>query len=772
MTMNPSALTQIACHEVGSLLDRFPDVEVLSLDCFDTLLWRRGQAPKDVFCDLKLAGGAIQRRMGAEGKARSARGGEVSLDEIYRMLMPSADDDTRFAAMQAELDAEAAHCYPFEPVVQLLEDAKARGLMTMIVSDTYLNAGQLIDLIERAGGERAISLIDNIFCSSEYGVPKAGGLFKPVLDHLGITPSKILHLGDNRVADHESPRKLGIHGVHMRQFTHLQETQLRLEAAAATLADPAVRGAKPALQPHRTALASRPEMDDAGALGFDVIGPVLTAFDRWLEIEEAKLATETGRPVKTVYLLRDGHLPGLVREARSGAKPIYASISRFTARRGGLADPTALERYLESERHERFQIHADQLLLTARECKDMGDHLAAMRRYLRQPEMVAKVQKRGSLFLDRIIKHLRRAGVERGDAVMFVDLGYNGTVQNEIAALLSERADLHVAGRYLLLREVDCSGLNKAGFISTDHYDDAFLLALTRSISALEQLVTSGLGTVTDYRDDGRGIFSAARDHKRQQQVRGDVQAACVEYARIASGGDLGAERQAAAASLTRFLFLPSAAENDLLGTFAHDVNLGTRDKNKLLDSNTAKQDLRRNGLRYAGTTDRLFPAAELCGERFDLALANFAQQRFGLELRDADVRRNALAVPCIVANGNDQALVDLEAWPTHDGFFKVTVPLGTGGLQAGILLGRIARHVEIDSVMLTTVKGIEFEPTDRVQPLAPVYDGVERLSDTLVACSAAGLMLISAPATREPVAAEVVFRPIGTPAIELRLAA
>ena len=124
-----------------------------------------------------------------------------------------------------------------------------------------------------------------------------------------------------------------------------------------------------------------------------------------------------------------------------------------------------------------------------------------------------------------------------------------------------------------------------------------------------------------------------------------------------------------------------------MLATFAHDVNLGTRDTNKLLDSNTAKQDLRRNGLRYVGTTDRLFPSAELCGERFDLALAHFAQQRFALELRDADVRRNALVVPCIVASGTDQALVDLEAWPTHDGFFKMTVPAGewriTGGRSA-----------------------------------------------------------------------------------------
>ncbi len=396
MIMNPLELTQIACHQIGSLLDRFPDARVLSLDCFDTLLWRRGQAPKDVFCDLKIAGGAAQRRMAAEAKARIARGCEVTLDEIYRMLMPGADDDARYAAMQVELDAEAQHCYAYEPIVRLLEVARARGMMTMIVSDTYLNAGQLIDLIERAGGDRVIGLIDNIFCSSDYGMPKAGGLFAPVLDQIGIAAGHILHLGDNRVADHDAPRKLGIQGIHMRQFTHAQEAQLRLEAAAATFADPAVRGAKPALQLHRPVLASRPDMDAAGALGFDVIGPVLTGFDRWLEGEEARLAAQTGRPVKTVYLLRDGHLPGLVRETRSGTKPLYASISRFTARRGGLADPAALDRYIDGERHKRFAVHADQLLLSPRERKEMGDTLEAMADYLRQAEIRAKIQKRGA----------------------------------------------------------------------------------------------------------------------------------------------------------------------------------------------------------------------------------------------------------------------------------------------------------------------------------------------------------------------------------------
>ena len=40
-----------------------PAPAILSLDCFDTLLWRDTQAPRDVFADLAFAGGAVEPRI-------------------------------------------------------------------------------------------------------------------------------------------------------------------------------------------------------------------------------------------------------------------------------------------------------------------------------------------------------------------------------------------------------------------------------------------------------------------------------------------------------------------------------------------------------------------------------------------------------------------------------------------------------------------------------------------------------------------------------------
>ena len=116
-------------HEIAHLLDRFPQAQCLSLDCFDTLLWRDCHAPADLFA--VLPGLTKGQRADAERRARKAgslagKGTEVSIAQIYARLMPNADHAVRQAAIAAELEAEARHCYAFAPTVELMRAARAR----------------------------------------------------------------------------------------------------------------------------------------------------------------------------------------------------------------------------------------------------------------------------------------------------------------------------------------------------------------------------------------------------------------------------------------------------------------------------------------------------------------------------------------------------------------------------------------------------------------------------------------------------------------------
>ena len=162
-------------HEMPRALDRAPDtLKVLSLDCFDTLLWRDCYAPSDVFAGLtNLTTG---QRMVSETYARKAQAvlhnrSEVGLDAIYEQALPNADRSVRTRLAEEEIALEARTCFGFAPTVELMRTAKARGLKVIIVSDTYLSSKQLTHLIQKAAGDEVISLIDRVFSSSDFSMP-------------------------------------------------------------------------------------------------------------------------------------------------------------------------------------------------------------------------------------------------------------------------------------------------------------------------------------------------------------------------------------------------------------------------------------------------------------------------------------------------------------------------------------------------------------------------------------------------------------------------
>src|SRR5690606_24600460 len=150
--------------------------------------------------------------------------------------------------------AEARHCFAFAPTVKLMQAAKAKGLKVVIVSDTYLSADQLLGLIAQSAGEDIAALIDQVFCSCQYGKSKAGGLYQDVLRKLKIEPGSILHIGDNRRADVEGVARFGVHTAHLLQFSESSVQRLRLEAAVDGIVHAATPNAVSCPLPHRAAL--------------------------------------------------------------------------------------------------------------------------------------------------------------------------------------------------------------------------------------------------------------------------------------------------------------------------------------------------------------------------------------------------------------------------------------------------------------------------------------------------------------------------------------
>lgn len=773
--------------ELATLLDRAPEgVEILSLDCFDTLLWRNVNAPGDVFADLPIAG-ATWLRPRAEGTARRhARFAEdrheVTIEEVYRAMRPKASDAEIAEAIGHELAAEARHCYAFAPTVALMRTAKARGLKIVIVSDTYLSEPQLRALIAAAAGDEVIGLIDRIFCSSEYGVGKALGLFPHVLDALDVTPERILHVGDNEAADQKVPTTLGLNTVHFRQFDADTNQRLRLEAAAGIFIDGAVRDTIPVYQPHRSAISLRQDNDIAWVVGHDVLGPVLHTFASWVEDEAGEIAAATGRPVKTVFLLRDGHLPQRVHAAVIGGTTGAIELSRFTARRAGFASEAAIRRYLADTSHARIEVMGRQLGLSKDEAKALAkgktgkDGQAQFSRGVFVPATSRKIVTRAEAFADRLFAHLQTAGVERGDAVMFVDLGYNGSVQNYVADVLRERFDLHIAGRYLLLREGEMSGHDKKGLFDTRHFDVRALHAMATPIAVLEQLCTIAQGSVVDYTVKGEPVRKGAGAKGAQNEIRDRIQAACVAFAgscqagvhRAPASDTADSRRRMAAGSLARLLFLPTSAEVALFETFEHDVNLGTDDMVQMLDVAESAQGLRRRGLFYLNGVERMYLPGEIQPQGMPLSLALLSANRFALDLRQKDFRASSLTLPVMMADARGQAMIEVEAHATHDGYYCATIAIGAGRFAVGISFGGLCDWLQIEECTFHPVAA--FGPDgdkEKAKPIdaVAIHEGMTEEAPGFFRVGADGLLLAPPPAGigDVPHLLALTFRPIVT---------
>jgi len=791
----------VRADELPNLLHRAPaGVRYLSLDCFDTLLWRNCLAPRDVFADLPIAGGGMWPRAKAEARARQrahfeTRKGEIAIEAIYRSLMPHADEAAISAAVEAELQAEARHCYGFAPTVALMKAAKARGLQIIIVSDTYLSEPQLRELITRAAGEDVAALIDRIFVSSAFGIAKAEGLFKPVLRALNVGPEAIFHVGDNKVADQDAPTLLGVHTVHLRQFNDACAQRLRMEASAAAMIDHRVRGTAPAYAPHRPALSLHGSEDPVVALGHDVIGPVMHAFAQWVEAERQALAEQIGKPVKTLFLMRDGHLPLQVYRALFGdAEGHPVELSRFTARRASFTDAETVRRYLADEgRHGRTDVLTNQLGLSKEEgrklCRgQLG--LEAQERFnksVQTPQMLRVITERSAKFADKVMRHLEQAGVKRGDTVMFVDLGYAGTVQTMIEPVLRERFGIDVAGRYLLLRDSEVSGSDKKGLIDPRNYDLAAIHALCMPVAVVEQLSTVAQGSVVDYAMDGTPIRKGAGQKGLQNAVRNQVQSACVAYAAHAEEGvvrgagsdSADCRRSMAAAVLARFLFMPTAAEVQVLEAFDHDVNLGSDDMVKLVDPDLAGTGLRRRGLFYVNQSSRMFLPGELRRHGLPQQLAMFAATRHQFDLRPADFHGDSLELTSFLADATGQTMVPVDAQATHEGYYHATIPIGAGRFAVGLQLGAVAEWLQIEEAAFHSAAGLHDAVAAMLTPAIPAQimcEGMEEVSAGFYRCGEQALLLVPPPPGRisEPMVLSLVFRPVvrRQPRIEMREAA
>ncbi len=204
----------------SAVLSKIGDYDFLSVDIFDTLLFRHCNSPIDTFGFMEGHEKTKQvteffkdYRVAAEQLARedAEHNGleDVSLDEIYRCFQQltncSGEQAKQIKLLELETEMDLLHATNFgHKLVDQLQNTQKRLVVT---SDMYLPQDYLEKVLEAKG----ITGWERVFVSNEQGKTKhTGSLFADVVEHFGVPREKILHIGDNGHADGKMAAGAGI----------------------------------------------------------------------------------------------------------------------------------------------------------------------------------------------------------------------------------------------------------------------------------------------------------------------------------------------------------------------------------------------------------------------------------------------------------------------------------------------------------------------------------------------------------------------------------
>jgi hypothetical protein len=161
-----------------------------------------------------------------------------------------------------------------------------------------------------------------------------------------------------------------------------------------------------------------------------------------------------------------------------------------------------------------------------------------------------------------------------------------------------------------------------------------------------------------------------------------------------------------------------------------------------------------------------MFLPGELRGQGVALNLALFGMVRGGLDVRESDFLAGAAKLPVILATAREDCLVEMDAYPTHDGYYRLTVP-ARGDLTVAVLLGGLCAAVQIEDVSFQPIDGADPERagfSELPDIEAPyVQEGMEPIAGDLFRCSEGAALLVPAVAQVGEGAYKlcIAFRPV-----------
>lgn len=604
---------------VARALHASRDARVVSVDVFDTLLYRVVGQPDDVFRLVEREqgdDGFHARRVEAERRARARRAiegvFEVTLDDVYAEL-PGCTPD-------AELAAERAVCRVNPEIAGFVRACAARGQRVVLLSDMYLPGARIRALVE--GCCDALP-VERVFSSADTGRTKAAGsAFTLVCDEMGVDPEVLFHVGDHVVSDWANPRRAGARAMlyarrapAMRSTAFLNRGHVRRLRAARRR--PAARAVEATLV---DSWVADPRLDDYWFhLGRTVVGPLVAGWTAWIR------ARARAHGVERVYFLaRDGYLPRRAMSVLfSDVEHDYVYASRrmtLLASLTSLDDPRAFKLLTSGHGGHRPLYMLDRLLIeydaedARRRVRTVMDPDATLG--WDDPRADAVVEALAPMILDAAAReradalaYFESLGMTAGGVHALVDVGWNGSVQRGVERLLGR----DFAGYYLALRAGAHANRFTSAYVTGFPPTQAAIKRAHNSVEVHEFLLGAPHATTIRVRrrDDGYEPVLGEPNHVHERCARG-VERGVMDFVgriRPTAAESLVDDPETAMAGLNALLLHPTTRDIGEWSAISHEVDVGKSASRPLLP----KADLKRVllGRRAPGyTTHRMWPIA------------------------------------------------------------------------------------------------------------------------------------------------------------------
>ncbi len=213
------------CHDAGAT--------VLSLDVFDTVLLRNDIPEAERYAEMSALALTYLRENGFDSEEQltaddlllaranglmfayrttpqqgTAREGHIETVYKYQATALGLPDDAAMCLHKAEIDYEASVLAANPAISLLMQKAKAAGHKVVLLSDMYLPAAMIEELLNAVFD--SAPPYDLLLSSADSGHSKRGGSAFPLVEEtLELGGETVFHLGDSLTSDVSKPFEYG-----------------------------------------------------------------------------------------------------------------------------------------------------------------------------------------------------------------------------------------------------------------------------------------------------------------------------------------------------------------------------------------------------------------------------------------------------------------------------------------------------------------------------------------------------------------------------------